>query len=94
MRVFFSKEDARIVLSTRIPQVSVKDRLAWTKTKNGQDSVKTGYQLSREHNLRAANVTQANDCSKIWRLNLPHNLGKDFFFFLVYVETTLLSGKD
>lgn len=31
---FFSKEDARLILATRVPQMNATDRVAWTKTTN------------------------------------------------------------
>lgn len=41
---YFSEDDANLILSTRIPLVPVQDRVAWTKTTNGQYNVKTDYQ--------------------------------------------------
>lgn len=69
-----SASDASLILSTRVPEFSVIDRLAWTKTTNGKYSVKMGYQLWHTRNIGAGSVTQSNGWSKLWKLDLPHKI--------------------
>lgn len=45
VKTIFNEEDTTFILSTRIPQNDVKDRIAWTRSSNGHYSVKSGYHL-------------------------------------------------
>lgn len=74
VKSFFTEADAKSILSMRIPQNHVADRLAWTRTSNGQCTVKTGYQLWHESNVGPGNVVQSDGWNKLWRLNLPHKV--------------------
>ncbi|XP_074378321.1 uncharacterized protein LOC141719854 [Apium graveolens] len=71
---FFTEDDARLILAVRIPQNPTVDRLAWSRTTNGQYTVKTGYQLWHDSNIGPGSVYQSNGWSKLWRLNLPHKI--------------------
>lgn len=74
VRNFFTAEDTELILAMRIPQMEVKDRVAWTKTTNGQYTVKSGYHLWHERNVGTMNVVQSNGWNKIWKLALPHKI--------------------
>lgn len=74
VKSFFTEADARLILAMRIPQTNVVDRLAWTRTTNGQYTVKTGYQLWHESNVGVGTIIQSNGWNKLWRLNLPHKI--------------------
>lgn len=76
---FFSHEDANLILSSRIPNGSVNDRVAWSRTTNGHYTVKTGYQHWCDSNLVHRSVTQASGWSNLWRLNIPHKV-KNFLW--------------
>ena len=56
---FFSDQDAQLILATSLPQRSVKDRLAWPRTSNGQYSVKFGYQHWCDTNLCTNGIVQS-----------------------------------
>lgn len=52
----------------------MNDRLAWVRTKEGQYSVKIGYQLWHNLNVGASNVIQNEGRKRIWRLDVPHKI--------------------
>lgn len=70
----FTEEDARCILATRIPLGPVKDRIAWTKSLDGQYSVKTGYQYWCDVHMCNTNVVQSSGWGKLWRLEVPHKV--------------------
>ncbi|XP_074327890.1 uncharacterized protein LOC141665806 [Apium graveolens] len=60
----FSANDAALILSTRIPGVPGADHLAWSRTKNGVYSVKTGYQCWHGRNIGVKSVPQSDGWSR------------------------------
>lgn len=48
---YFNNEDANAILNTRIPQVSTQDMIAWVHSKDGQYTVKSGYQQWYIHHV-------------------------------------------
>lgn len=71
---FFSEADAELILATRVPYGNCSDRLAWTRTSNGHYSVKTGYQLWYDQNVKNDTVKRSSGWGKIWRIDLPHKV--------------------
>lgn len=74
VRNFFSEDDARLVLATRIPYNGANDRIAWSRSTNGQYTVKTGYRLWSDANLASSSIVQGSGWSKLWKLNIPHKV--------------------
>lgn len=74
VRDFFTEDDARLILATQIPNGSVKDRIAWTKSVDGKYTVKSGYQHWCDTNMSNTTVVQSSGWSKLWRLNVPHKV--------------------
>ncbi|XP_074361795.1 uncharacterized protein LOC141701971 [Apium graveolens] len=60
----FSRDDAALILSTRIPALPAVDRFAWSKSRDGKYSVKTGFQMWHSRNIGTGYVTQSNGWSK------------------------------
>lgn len=81
VRDFFTEEDARCILETRIPTGPVKDRIAWSKSIDGQYSVKTGYQHWCDCNMGNTNVVQSTGWGKLWRLEVPHKVKTFLWIF-------------
>ena len=81
MNTTFNEEDAKLIISTRIPQNSVKDRIALTKTTNGQYSMESGYHLWHGQNVGTRDIIQSNGWGKIWKLALPHKVKVFFWLF-------------
>ncbi|KAL8122804.1 hypothetical protein AgCh_010976 [Apium graveolens] len=61
----FSRDDAALILSTRIPALPAVDRFAWSKSRDGKYSVKTGFQMWHSRNIGTGYVTQSNGWSKL-----------------------------
>lgn len=74
VRQLFSVADANAILATCVPQRSVNDRIAWTRSCDGFYSVKSGYQLWHYQFVGNANVIQSKGWSRIWRLQVPHKV--------------------
>lgn len=75
IRQTFGSSDVAAILETRIPQITVVDKLAWVPTKDGKFSVKSGYHFWQSTNNNAAtHVLQSNGWQRLWNLNLPHKL--------------------
>lgn len=70
----FNEEDARLILSTCIPQSETLDRNAWTKSADGQYSVKTGYHMWQEREVGLTGIIQSSGWGKIWKLEVPHKV--------------------
>ncbi|XP_074347003.1 uncharacterized protein LOC141685822 [Apium graveolens] len=68
----FSENDAKLILETRIPYGSAKDRIAWTHSTDGNYTVKAGYQYWRDVNMSNTRVVQCSGWGVLWRLNVPH----------------------
>lgn len=74
VREFFSENDARLIMETRIPQGSVKDRIAWIGTTDGLYTFKSGYHHWSNSNMGTMGVMQSSGWSKLWRIDIPHKV--------------------
>ena len=74
VRLQFSDEDANAILNTHIPDMCIKDRIAWSHSHNGQYTVKSGYQYWHKNHSIATGVQASNGWSKIWSLQIPHRM--------------------
>lgn len=74
VRNISNMEDAKAILSTRISQNCIKDKLAWVHSKNGQYTVKTGYQKWHQTYVGNMGVQQSTGWSRLWRLEIPHKI--------------------
>lgn len=68
----FCSEDVAAMVKTRIPQRYTTDRVAWTHSKNGKYTVKSGYFQWCEHHVNVNEVQQSKGWSVIWKLEVPH----------------------
>lgn len=68
----FCEEDVAAIVKTRIPQRYTVDRLAWTHSKDGRYTVKSGYFQWCQHHLVEDNIQQSRGWSVIWKLEIPH----------------------
>lgn len=71
VRSTFNEDDSTVILTTRIPQNSTKDRIAWVHSNDGQYMVKSGYQQWHLSHIGEAWVQQSNGWSRIWHLSIP-----------------------
>uniref|UniRef100_A0A803PD49 Reverse transcriptase zinc-binding domain-containing protein n=1 Tax=Cannabis sativa TaxID=3483 RepID=A0A803PD49_CANSA len=85
-RTVFNKDDAEMILT--IPNLGwgTKDKIMWHYTKNGEYTVKSGYQMASE--LRRERNQSDDHClvewwRKLWRLKIPPKI-KHFVWKLVY----------
>lgn len=70
----FSIDDAKAILATRVPQQSVGDRIAWSRSKDGLYTVKSGYVIWHDLNIGNYAISQSKVWSRIWRIALPHKM--------------------
>ncbi|KAL8149291.1 hypothetical protein AgCh_006337 [Apium graveolens] len=68
----FHAEDSKLILQTRIPQIEVANRLAWTGSHKGIYTVKTGYRFWEASNVNRDNMIESQGWTKLWNLQLPH----------------------
>lgn len=76
---FFSASDASLILETRIPYGTVKDRVAWPRSTDGMYTVKSRYRHWCDKNLNSNVSLQTSGWSRLWRINVPHKV-KNFFW--------------
>lgn len=67
----FCSEDVAAIVKTRIPQRYTINRVAWTHSKNGKCTVKSGYFQWCQHHLAVNEVQQSRGWSVIWKLEVP-----------------------
>ena len=61
-----------MIIQTRIPQIEVKDRLAWTGSHKGVYSVKSGYRYWETRYASTDNMIESQGWNRLWKLQLPH----------------------
>lgn len=59
VRNYFNNDDAAAILGVRVPQVCMKDRIAWSHSFNGVYTVKTGYQCWYSNHYVDAGLQQS-----------------------------------
>ena len=74
IRNMFNTVDTETILSTRIPQNSTNDRIAWTHSTNGRYSVKSGYHYWQAANNSVNDVQQLDGWGRIWNLCVHHKI--------------------
>lgn len=74
IRETFNQTDAQLILSTRIPQNNIRDRVAWSKSTNGCYSVKTGYKHWKDCFADCFRPPSSTGWNKLWRVGLPHKI--------------------
>ena len=57
MQQSFSIDDAKAILATRVPQQSVGDRVACSRSKDGLYMVKSGYRMWHDLNIGGSAIS-------------------------------------
>ena len=70
----FHADDSKLILQTRIPQIDVEDRLAWTGSHKGDYTVKSGYKHWEKCNASSEDIIDSPGWTKLWNLQLPHKI--------------------
>ncbi|KAH9648889.1 putative reverse transcriptase/RNA-dependent DNA polymerase [Citrus sinensis] len=73
----FDKMDADLITKIPLPRRPREDELIWHYGKNGQFSVKSGYQTTLQIKFPAmpsSSVASKNECNIIWSLALPQKI--------------------
>lgn len=68
----FHPDDVKCILQTRIPQIPVRDKIAWSLTNNGLYTVKSGYRHWQSSQRVVTEVNVAKGWKRIWKLEIPH----------------------
>lgn len=65
VRENFSMDDANSILETSVPQRTVEDRIAWSRSVDGVNNVKTGYRMWHNQNIGSYICTQSEGWNRI-----------------------------
>lgn len=71
----------KAILSTYIPQNSVRDRIAWTHSNDGKYNVKSGYQLWFNHFSESGSPVHSRGWNRLLKLDVPHKVKIFFWHF-------------
>lgn len=74
VKQYFTETDARAILNTRIPNMCIKDRIAWSHSSNGQYTVKSEQHQWHKSNVQETGVQEERGWNRIWSLEVPHKL--------------------